>query len=137
VLWWAPRRPDSQPFTPIYIGTIKIADGFAYTDWKFSLEHHYDPPEYFYDKKDENGFWAHRRLADWVDQDYGARIKLVRNEWDKFEQSLFDAQPEFEKKVAEIYKKDRQKALQMITDYSNDWLLKSWEKALSLIPKDE
>ncbi len=136
VLWWAPRRPDCQAFLPIYLGTMNFPEGFAYEDWQFSLQRHYDPPNSFYDNKSENAFWAFRALADWIDEDYGIRIKPVREEWEKFENKLFKKQNEFEKNVLKIYEKDKDKALEKLTKYTNSHLIDAWEKAKSLLPEE-
>jgi len=137
VLWMALRRPDSHGFVPLYLGTQKIPDGFSYDDWETSLEKHFSPPDYYYEKRDDHGFWAHWKLADWVDQDYQNRIYAVQKIWGDFEKSEFEMQPGFEKKMEMIFKKDRADALRLITDYSDGWLLKSWEKCVSLVPKEE
>ncbi|NOZ60554.1 MAG: hypothetical protein GXO74_02625 [Calditrichaeota bacterium] len=137
VLWLALRRPDSHAFVPLYLGTQKIPDGFAYDDWQISLSHHFNPPDFYYEKRDDHAFWAHWKLANWVDQDYGNRIFKVQKVWQKFEKSAFEMQPGFEKKMEKIFKKDKQDALRLITNYSDDWLIKSWKKSAALVPKNE
>ena len=137
VLWWAPRRPDSEPFLPIYLGTLKFPEGFSYESWEFSLKNHWNPPEEFYENRKGKAFWTFRALSDWIDEDYGNRIAIVQKQAKKFENSLFTNQMAFENKILAIYDKNKQKALEQLTEYSNDQLIKAWKQAESLISKEE
>lgn len=137
VAWWAPRRPDSEAFLPIYLGTTNFPEAFSYADWNFSLEHHYNPPQEFYNAKEGKAFWSFRALSDWVDEDYGARIESVKKKWHKFETELFEKQEKFEKQVLKLYNKDKEKAIEKLTEYTNSALMKAWQKAEELIPKSE
>jgi len=132
VIWFAPRRPDSQPFIPFYLGIDRVPDNYHYDDPITALRHHFNPPQFYYDKNEDHAFWTFWKLADWVDQDYAGRINEVRQRWDEFESTAIKKQAGFETELLAIYQQDRPKAKSMLTKYSTDWAQQCTEIARSL-----
>ena len=132
VVWFAPHRPDSQALIPIYLGINHFPENFYYENFEFAIAHHYDPPAYYYDQEQNHAFWTFVKLAHWVDDDYAKRIKGVRAEWDKFEDTAFKKQKIFEKKLLKMYKSDPESVREAITHYTTEWLENARQKAKSL-----
>ncbi|MCU0643777.1 MAG: C69 family dipeptidase, partial [bacterium] len=133
VIWLAQYRPDSQPFIPWYLGIKAIPPGCAYGDYQSALDQHFDPPKNIHERTDIHAYWACVNLAEKVDGNYGVLIQKARAQWDPIEKRLFSDQKGFEKKVAGIYKTDREDAIDLLTEYTNGWA----EKILKMTKKLE
>jgi len=132
VVWLAQRRPDSQAFIPWYSGINKIPAGYAYGDFKSALEQHFNPLESIHEKTNKHAFWAFVTLAEWIDEDYGKRIKRVQQKWEGIEEKVINDQLGFEKKVLKIYEMSPLIARQLLTKYSSGWAKNSWQIAKEL-----
>jgi len=78
----------------------------------------------------ENGFtkksawWAFNAMSSLAHQRWGDMRNDVRAVWNPWQKELFDNQKSFEQKTLELLKKDRNKAINFITDYCFDWQVK-------------
>lgn len=106
VSWFGEDQPITTVYTPVYAGTKKVPESWSIGDrTKF-------------DQK--STWWAFNFVGNWADLRFNAMIKDIRAEQQRLEGKFFAAQPDFEKKALDEYKKDPKKAADMITDYVND-----------------
>jgi dipeptidase len=132
VLWLAPHRPDSQAFIPLYLGIENMPDGYAYGDFQAALDQHFNPPKNIYEKTDTHAFWAFVNLAEWVDEDYGLRIKKIQEKWNGIESAVFNNQKDFENKVLKIHQENPLKTKKLLTDYTGEYAARIWQIAKDL-----
>jgi len=132
VLWLAPRRPDTQAFIPWYLGIEKIPTGYARGTYQTALRDHFQPPEDIFTPDPKLAFWAFVQLAENVDEDFAHRIQPVREKMNEFENSLLNAQPGFEKKVLNTFKKSPVAARKMLTEYTARAAQEAWDLTKSL-----
>ncbi|MBN1351393.1 C69 family dipeptidase [candidate division KSB1 bacterium] len=119
VIWLSQHRPDTQAFVPWYLGITKIPDGYAFGNPETALTQHFNPSEETYDMSRDHAFWSFFKLAEKVDENYGALISTVRKRQDELEKNALKKQAVFEKKVVGIYHKNPQAAKQMLTEYTS------------------
>jgi dipeptidase len=132
--WIAPFRPCSQAYTAWYPAITGIPSRYAQGDFGSALEHHFDPAF----SKGEDKHHAFRifvSLVDAVDIDYGKFILPVQGAWRSFEEVNFRDQDRFEEAVLEVYIRDPEKALQVLTDYSSQKAVEVYRKAGKMIHK--
>jgi dipeptidase len=116
VLWLAPKRPCLQPFIPWYIGIDSIPELYSRGEPLKCLENHFSEDQI---KAQTSGkaYWVYKELADKVDENYAANISLFTDSKNQFQQELVNKQPLFEQLFLEIYKKDPEKAIDLLNEY--------------------
>ncbi len=129
VMWLAPRRPCTHPFTPWYCGITQVTQEFTRGDYEKALQNHFNAPKTIFERSSSHGFWNFAHDAENIDKSYGALIPTVRNKKQAMEKRLFSKQETFEKKALATYKKNRKKARQMLTEYTKKYAL----EALSVV----
>jgi dipeptidase len=94
-----------------------------------------DLPESYKTPGRPNGFtrksawWAFNRLGTLTAQRFRDMINDVQPEWDKIQTEMFVRQKSIEARALELYKKDPDKAVKFLTDYTNRMGEKVVEKA--------
>ena len=94
-----------------------------------------DLPESYKTPGRPNGFtrksawWAFNRLGTLTAQRFRDMINDVQPEWDKIQTEMFARQKNIEARALELYKKDPDKAVKFLTDYTNRMGEKVVEKA--------
>ena len=125
VAWLGYDQPITTCYVPVYAGTQKVPDTYMNADPK---------------KFDTNStWWAFNFIANWVDLRFNAMIEDIRAEQKRLEGKFFAEQADFEKKAAELYKKDPKKASEMITKHVGDYMTQLdkdwWALAWNLVGK--
>lgn len=81
----------------------------------------------------KSAWWAFNRLGTLTSQRWGDMRHDVNGVWDAWQTELFDAQPNFEEKALELYKKkDKEGLNSYLTNYTLEWGDKVVEKAWEL-----
>jgi dipeptidase len=120
IAWFGEDQPITTLYMPVYAGTKKVPESYSTGDrTKFDMK---------------STWWAFNFVANWADLRFNAIIRDIRAEQERLEGKFFAAQPEFEKKASDLYKKDPKKAAEMITQYVNetmnevdrDWWALAW-----------
>lgn len=104
VVWLGYDNPVTTPHTPFYIG-IKTM-----------------PKTYMVDGREkfrrDCAWWAFRQVSQLCYFRFQEMSKDVEKVWNEIEDKAFAQQTKFEKKVLDVYKKDKAKAKKMLTNYS-------------------
>ena len=122
VLWIAPRRPCIQSFIPWYSGITKVPDGFGRNTYEQAIIEHFNPPPDIHTPVPELAYWHYYQESEVNPDDYENYFETKKTEIDAIENSLFKSQDGFEKEVLKTWEIDKEKALQMITDYTAKWV---------------
>lgn len=120
VAWFGEDQPVTTCYMPVYAGTKKVPESY-YTGERIK----FDP---------KSTWWAFNFVGNWADLNFAAMIGDIRAEQKRLEGKFFSEQADFEKKAAELYKKDPKKASEMITKHVNgymeevhkDWWALAW-----------
>ena len=126
VLWIAPRRPCIQSFIPWYSGITKVPDGFGRNTYDQAIIEHFIPPPDIHTPVPELAYWHYYQESEVNPDDYENYFETKKTEIDAIENSLFKSQDGFEKEVLKTWGIDKEKALQMITDYTAKWVRKTF-----------
>ena len=124
VLWIAPRRPCIQSFIPWYSGITKVPDGFGRNTYDQAIIDHFNPSPDIHTPVQELAYWHYFQDSEINTGDYEKYFETKKTEIDAIENSLLKNQDDFEKKVLNTWEIDKEKALQMITDYTAKWTKK-------------
>ena len=133
VMWLAPRRCDVQPFIPWYCGVTRVPDNYAKKGYFNSLQDHYYPPSDIHEMSKDLAYWNFEVLSANINNDFVEKFPIALARKNKMEASLLEAQRKFEEKVLKKYKESPEKAIEMITDYSNKQAKKSYRQTVSLL----
>lgn len=141
VVWRALDEPCTSGFVPWYLGATRIPGAFRnapeslYTTERDLLDFHFNPPVTIWNIDMTTASGVFTILGRLVDNDYDKWIRVVTKEWSKFEEQAFALQPEIEKVALELYKKDKELALEYLNLYTAGQAQKSLEIAKNLIKK--
>lgn len=127
ITWWGNDDGNMVAYVPIYCGNTVQPRCFN------------TPGADAVTFNDENAFWVCNWVSNMVYPRYSLMFPSLKEVRDSLEQSWFAAQPEVEKKAAELCSTDKAAALKYLNDYSNEkaeQMLKRWKKlAIYLIVK--
>jgi len=104
VVWLGYDNPATTPHIPFYCGISTMPESYM-VDGREKLRR-------------DCAWWAFRRVSQLCGFRYQVMSKDVEKVWSEIEEKAFSVQPEFEKKIVELYKNDPQKAIEMLTRYS-------------------
>jgi hypothetical protein len=111
----AERCKTAKEWLPVEIGTFKDPD--------WSLRN-----------MDVNSASSLFRLLNSIgDAYYFNNHKMIREVFDKYEADMLEKQGSFEKEVMELYKKDRNKAIEYLTEYTNSQAIRGFKMAKGLV----
>ena len=104
VVWYGYDNPATTPHTPFYAGISRMPNSYMV-----------DGREKF---RKDCAWWAFRQVSQLSYMRYQPMSVDVAKVWSDIETKAFNNQADFEKKVLEVYKKDKAKAKKLLTDYS-------------------
>ena len=135
VAWFAPRRPCTEPFVPIYAGVTAFPEGFAHRPWRRALDDHLaDRPER-YDPVPELAWWAFVGRARRIDADYVRLIPAVRTDRDLFQGRVLQARETFEATAIPLARRDPEAGARAVTAFTGAWLTRLWNAAKEPVPQ--
>ena len=136
VAWRSLAAPCSSVLTPWYLGMDEMpAHYFKPGDIaeELDLKTHFDYPQERFDFDPDFAFDVFNELENLVDIDYKEAIKIVRAEWDMFEDQQFAVQSALEETAIKLYKKDKKLAKEFLADYSMSRANLAFSKAKQLV----
>ena len=114
VVWLGYDNPALTPHTPFYCGITTLPESYMV-----------DGREKF---RRDCAWWAFRRVSQLCGFRYQAMSQEVETVWKEMEDNAFSVQPDFEKRISEVYQKDPAKAIEMLTQYSLELANKAVER---------
>jgi dipeptidase len=127
-MWYAPRRPCSQAFVPIYSGILSVPERFSLITYKTALNNHFDDiPDY--PQYTEHNYRIFATKTNYIDQNYKNRIIPFKERLEKIEKKLLSNQEKFERKTQELFIDKPDLARKKLTDYSLEQVKKIVKKA--------
>ncbi len=133
VMWLAPRRCDVQAFIPWYCGVTSVPDNYAKKGYLNSMQDHYNPPVDIHEMSKDLAYWNFEVLSANINNDFVEKFPIAFASKNKMEASLLGAQEKFEQNALKKYEANPEKAIQMITDYSNKHANKSYRQTVDLL----
>jgi dipeptidase len=97
------------------------------------LQDHYNPPVDIHEMSKDLAYWNFEVLSANINNDFVEKFPIAFASKNKMESSLLEAQEQFEQKALKKYEANPEKAIQMITDYSNKHANKSYRQTVSLL----
>jgi len=128
VMWLAPRRPCIQPFIPWYYGMKDIPEDFALTTPEKALNNHFNPPENILEKSEGHAFVEYVDYASKMDKHYKQNIPMISAYKRALERELFSKTKEIEKRALELYPENKEKAIEIITDFTKKYIEQTRQK---------
>lgn len=127
VLWWGNDDGNMVAFTPVYCCTTKVPQCYN-TPGADALTFSMD-----------NAYWVCNWVSNMVYPRYSLMFPALKAVRDSLDTSYFAAQADIEAKAQELYKQDKAKAVDYLTQYTNDkaqQMLSRWQQlAFHLIVK--
>ncbi|MFZ0391278.1 MAG: C69 family dipeptidase [Calditrichia bacterium] len=108
VVWLAWDNAATSIYTPLYIGITELPPSF-------------ETPGRVNGYTRESAWWAFNRLGTLAAQRWGDMRHDVDAVWNPWQQEMFANQEKVDREAAALYKKNPQKAVRYLTDYSNQW----------------
>jgi dipeptidase len=137
IYWRCSAEPCCSILTPWYCGITETPmEYYNAVDVKenLTLEYHFSESPGKFRPDPMMAWWVFKGLQDKVNADYRGRIGIVRMEFDKYEEKVFAAQSEIEKKAMKYYLNvnDKPATRRYLTDYSRAVALSAVSKAREL-----
>lgn len=119
VVWLAQDNVATSVYVPVYCNTIDLPESYK-TPGR---------PDGF---TRESAWWAFNRLGTLTAQRWGDMSKDVDAVWVPMQNEMFEQQKAVEEKALELYKKNPEKAVEYLNEYTNNWGNKVVNKAWDL-----
>jgi len=136
VVWRSLATPCSSALTPWYLGMNKMPEHYfksSDVEKELDLNKHFDYPSQRFEFDPNFAFDVFNALENLVDLDYKKSIKIVRSEWDDFENHQFAVQSAVEDTALKLYQKDEKLAIDFLTRYSLSRAILAFYKAKDLV----
>jgi len=135
IVWFAFRRPDTNAYSPWYLSITSPPVGYTRDSTEHALQNHFTWPKSFLKFDPGYAFWNFAKLSELVDRDYKNRIKYTRKEWINFENYLFKSLKKREKEFQYMLEKERNIAVNFITNYVHQLEYRKWFLTTQLISR--
>ncbi len=137
VCWRSLGEPCNSVFIPWYLGIYEIPTVYGkrpvaqgVKDQDDFYDYHFNIPNWKIQQVDlesaAKAFWLLGYLAD---NDYQTNNQILKNTFRPMEKELFEQQDEIEMKALELFKDDKEHAIQFLTAYTNKWAMKAFDAA--------
>jgi dipeptidase len=120
IMWIAPRYPCIQPFIPWYYGINRISSDYEKSTYREALENYNNKNRNYIELYPGHACWIFDDFANKVDSCYGKELKALREWKGKFQTDIFETINEKESGIIAIYDSAHDKAVQVLTDLTND-----------------
>ena len=132
LVWLSFFRPAINIYAPLYLGLQNIPKEFAYNDYQSAIDSHLNPSESTFDTVDTHAYWNYVSAVNKVDEDFYNNFTKVKSQNSFIENQIIRETIKFEEEVLKVYKENPHEAIEMLTLYSNNWLVKSRERSLEI-----
>lgn len=120
VVWFAWDNVATSIYVPLYSSIDCVPDSYKFPGRIYGYSH-------------KSAWWAFNRLGSLTNQRWGDMSKDVHKVWNEWQMNMFNNQEMIETNYLNLSKEvGKEKAVKMLTDYSNDWAEKVVEKAWEL-----
>ncbi len=133
VVWIAPRRPDSNAFSPWYPSMAATPSGSSREKADSAWKNHFAPLPAQAFEDPTLAFTTYARLSEAVDRQYRGRIEKVQKIWRNFEEFLFEDLKDHEKEFSYLLQRDRSLARRIIDNYIHGLDYRKWFLAAELL----
>jgi len=117
-IWVAPRRGCVNAYMPVYFGVTKFSEFMTMDNHEKAFELHFKRDQSIYDRTKPMAWWNFVAVAECTDQDfikrYPERIRTKNNLYNLY----LKMSTKLEKEYLPIYKKQPEKAEEMINDFT-------------------
>lgn len=120
VMWAGVSCSLTTPYIPYYLGTREIPSAYGIAGPEFD---------------NKSAFWHFRILANFLELQFPVLIQEILPTWQSMEDRLFLLQEPVEKTALDLYKQDKEKAMDFLTFYSTGLSLKALDMAKQLVEK--
>ncbi len=135
IAWIAFRRPDTNAYSPWYLSITQPPAGYTQGNSNTAVEDHFEKAEAFSKFNPDYAFWCFARLSELVDLEYKTRIRFTRKEWKNLENYLVKTHENKEKEFLYLLEKDKNIALNIITNYVHQTEYRKWFISTELIAR--
>jgi len=133
VVWIAPRRPDSNAFSPWYVSLESVPQGFSRENAENGWKNHFAPLPVQAFEDSGLAFNTYARVSDTVDRQYRERIEKTIKVWRNFENFLQDDLKDHEKEFAFLLQSNKNLARKIIDNYIHGLEYRKWFLAAELL----
>jgi len=133
LIWISLRRPDSNAFSPWFPSIISTPNGYTRGNSETAFLTHLKKSDNYFKYDDKHAFWSYAKLSEKVDDNYKKNIRKVKKVWKNFENSLLKNIRKKEKEFSYLLGKNRQVALNMITNYVHLMEFRKWFNSIDLL----
>jgi dipeptidase len=136
-IWIAFGRPDTNAYSPWYVSIPAPPEGYTHGSSDTALQTHFNQPENFFKFNPDYAYWNFSKLSELVDGNYKSHIKIVRKEWKNFENYAIKRLKKMEKEFVYLLEKNRNIAVNIITNFIHKLEYRKWFLASELIDQLE
>jgi len=126
VLWWAPRRPCTSAFVPLYPSMNEVEECYTTDSWEEALKNHFNKIEDFQKAFPDNSYHVLNRFVKIYDAHYFTKGLKRRQKMKKLETKLLNNQSRFEAKILRKLRKTPEKVPELLRKYSFKYLKKDF-----------
>lgn len=119
LFWFGVDDTYSAVYVPVYCGITKVPDAYAVGNGSLM------------EFSDSSAFWVFNQVSNFAYTRYNVMIPEIRQRQQELEYRFIDLSGGVDQYAAELYKTDKQKAIQYLTDFSvreGNNTVKEWKK---------
>lgn len=124
-IWIAPGRGCANVYMPFYFGITEIPSSLTMETPDTAYEQHFKRPESIYDRSKPMAWWSFVSVTELTDQDYANKIQQRKGSKDDLQNQYEKMAAQLEKDYLPIYKKQPEKAEELINDFQRQVLEKA------------
>ncbi len=132
LIWISLRRPDSNAYSPWFPSIRSTPYGYTLGDSETAFTTHLKKEDNYFKYNEKYAFWSYAKLSEKVDNNYKDNIKKVKKFWKNFENTLFKNIKKKEREFTYLLEKNKQLALNIITNYLHMIEYKKWFNSIDL-----
>ena len=125
-VWRATLNPCTSPYVPWYLGITKVPTGYGWLTPANGMATHFNVPVGDLLYRPSRAWWAFQDVQDLANGSYADIIQTIVHSRDALEKRWITGQPVIEKAAYAMFKQDKVKAMQMLTDYTNKQADLAW-----------
>ncbi len=132
-IWRAVLTPCISPYTPWYLGILKIPDGYNWCDFIKAQETHFHPPVSDDQYNPARAFWAFMTVKYLTDFDYKGTHDTIQESIRELEAKWSEEQAATREAYKDLRMKDQKLAAEFLTDYTAAQAAKAWDFAKNMV----
>ncbi|HQJ21096.1 MAG TPA: C69 family dipeptidase, partial [Bacteroidales bacterium] len=117
-IWVAPRRCCVNPYMPIYFGVTEFPPNISMDIPEKAYELHFKRDQSIYDRAKPMAWWNFVAVTEYIDENFRERYPTRKKIKENLEQEFSKMAGRIEKDYLPIYKKQPQKAVSLLNDFT-------------------